>query len=100
MRPDIAKVDEAVDRSQHMVDGHMPLERQLVKQSSLIDLPLTHHHLHPRCENWSESVKQPQRNLSLLQQNRSYLAIALTSGCGLLSGLKRKKDDQEADIGF
>ena len=26
VRPDIAKVDEAVDRSQHMVDGHMLFE--------------------------------------------------------------------------
>jgi hypothetical protein len=29
-----------------MVDWHMLLERELVKQSTLIDLPLTHHHLH------------------------------------------------------
>jgi hypothetical protein len=46
VRPDIAKVDEVIDRSQHMVDGHMLLERKLVKQSTLIDLPLAHHHLH------------------------------------------------------
>jgi hypothetical protein len=42
----LAQVDEAVDRSQHMVGRHMPLEREFVKQSALIDLPLTHHHLH------------------------------------------------------
>jgi hypothetical protein len=46
VRPDIAKLDELIDRSQHMVDGHVLLERELVKQSTLIDLPLAHHHLH------------------------------------------------------
>jgi multiple sugar transport system substrate-binding protein len=33
-------------------------------------LPLTHHRLHSRFDNWSESVKWPQRNLRLFQQNR------------------------------
>jgi transposase len=28
--------------------------RELIKQSTLIDLPLTHHHLHSRFDNWSE----------------------------------------------
>jgi hypothetical protein len=56
--PNRAEVDEAVDRSQHMAGWHMLLERELVKQSTLIDLPLTHHHLHSHCDNWSESAKQ------------------------------------------
>ena len=51
MCPNIAKIDEAVDRSQHMVERHMLLDRELVKQSTLIHLPLTHHHLHPRCDD-------------------------------------------------
>ena len=71
VRPNIAKVDEAVDRSQHMVGRHMLLERELIKQSTLIDLPLTQHHLHSRCDNWSKSAKQPHRNLRLFQQNRT-----------------------------
>jgi hypothetical protein len=70
VRPDIAKVDEAIDRSQHMVDGHMLLEREIVKQSTLIDLPLTHHHLHSRFDNWSESAKQHHRNSKVFQQNQ------------------------------
>jgi hypothetical protein len=41
-----AEFDEAVDRSQHMVAGHMLFELKLVEQSTPIDLPLTHHHLH------------------------------------------------------
>jgi hypothetical protein len=48
----------------------MPLERELVKQGTLIDLPLTQHHLHSRCDNWSESAKQHRRNLRVFQQNR------------------------------
>jgi hypothetical protein len=44
--PNLAEVDEAVDRSQHMVDGHMLFELKLIEQSTPIDLPLTHHHLH------------------------------------------------------
>jgi hypothetical protein len=51
VRPNLAKIDETVDRSQHMVDGHLLLERELIKQSTLIDLPLTHHYLHPCCDN-------------------------------------------------
>jgi hypothetical protein len=49
----------------------MLLERELVKQSTLIDLSLTHHHLHSRFDDWSESAKQHHRNLRVFQQNRS-----------------------------
>jgi hypothetical protein len=66
--PNLAEVDEAVDRSQHMVGRHMLLERKLAKQNTLIDLPLTHHHLHSSCDDWSESVEVPRRN-RLFQQN-------------------------------
>jgi hypothetical protein len=45
-----------------MVGGHMLLDRKLIKQSTLFDLPLTHHHLHSRFDNWSESAKQRHRN--------------------------------------
>jgi hypothetical protein len=63
-----------------MVDGHMLLEREFVKQSTLIDLSLTHHHLHSSFDNWSESLNQPRRNLRLFQQN----PIALrTLSCSL-----------------
>jgi hypothetical protein len=67
--PNLAKIDEAVDRSQHMVGWHMLLDRELVKQSTLLDLPSTHHHLLSRCDDWSESVKGSRRN-RLFQQNR------------------------------
>jgi hypothetical protein len=46
----------------------MLLDRELVKQSTLIDLPSPHHHLHSRYDDWSESVTLPRRN-SLFQQN-------------------------------
>jgi hypothetical protein len=57
--PNLAEVDEAVDRAEHVVGGHPLLKRELVKQSTLIDLPLTHHHLHSRYDDWSESVNRP-----------------------------------------
>jgi hypothetical protein len=57
--PNLAEVDAALDRSQHMVARHMLLDRELAKQSTLIDLPLTQHPLHPHCDDWSESVKRP-----------------------------------------
>jgi hypothetical protein len=41
VHPHVAKVDQALDRSQQMVDWRMLLERELVKQSTPIDLPLT-----------------------------------------------------------
>src|SRR5262245_23574297 len=74
-----------------MVERHMLLERELVKQRTLIDLPLAHHHLHSRCDNWSESVKQPQRNLRLFQQNRSGTAFQTTWPPCLLLRVKPPK---------
>jgi hypothetical protein len=55
--PNRAEVDEAVNRAEHVVGGHLLLERELIKQSTLIDLPLTYHHLHSRFDNGSESLK-------------------------------------------
>jgi hypothetical protein len=55
--PNIAEVDEAVNRAEHVVGGHLPLQQELIKQSTLIDLPLTHHHLHSRFQNGSEALK-------------------------------------------
>jgi hypothetical protein len=69
--PNSPKVDEAVNRSQHMVERHMLLKRELVKEGALLDLPLTHHLLHSSFGNWNESAKQHRRNLRVFQQNRS-----------------------------
>jgi hypothetical protein len=94
---DLAKVDEAVDRSKHMVDRHMLLERELIKQSTLIDLPLTQHHLHSRCDNWSESTKWHHRNLRVFQQNRSRPADPGLLMARLLYGLQRSKRARHCD---
>jgi hypothetical protein len=58
-----------------MVDRPMLLERELVKQSTLIDLSLAHHHLHSRFNDWRESAKQHHRNLRVFQQNRPEVVI-------------------------
>ena len=34
------EVDEAIDRPQQMIGRHMPLERELVEQRSLLDVPI------------------------------------------------------------
>jgi hypothetical protein len=39
--PNIAEVDEAVNRAEHVVGGHLLLKRELLKQNTLMDLPLT-----------------------------------------------------------
>src|SRR5512145_3215703 len=41
--PQLAKLDEPVDRPQQMVSGNVPFERELIEQSSLFDLPMSHH---------------------------------------------------------
>jgi hypothetical protein len=41
--PQLAKLDEPVDGPQHMVSGNVPFERKLIKQSSLLDSPTSHH---------------------------------------------------------
>jgi hypothetical protein len=70
--PNSPNVDEAVDRSQHMVKRHMLLNRELVKEGPLLDMPLTHHLLHSSFDNWSESAKQHHRNLRVFQQNLAF----------------------------
>ena len=43
--PDLLKVDKPVDRPQLVVGGYMLLERKLIEQCSLFDLPMSHHDL-------------------------------------------------------
>jgi hypothetical protein len=41
--PQLAKLDEPVDGPQHMVSGNVPFKRKLIKQSSLLHSPTSHH---------------------------------------------------------
>src|SRR4029077_145396 len=43
--PDLLKVDKPIDRPEQVVSGDMPLERELIEQRSLFDLPMPHHDL-------------------------------------------------------
>src|SRR5665213_1647557 len=43
--PQLSKLDEPVDRPQQMIGRNVSFERKLVEQSSLIDLPMSHHDL-------------------------------------------------------
>ena len=43
--PQLAKLDEPVDRPQQMIGRNVPFERELIEQSSLFDLPMSHHDL-------------------------------------------------------
>jgi hypothetical protein len=43
--PDLFKVDKSVDRPEQVVAGDMPLQRELIEQRSLFDLPMSHHDL-------------------------------------------------------
>ena len=45
--PHLRQVDEAVDRPQQMVGRHMAIEREVVEQRALLDLPRSHHRLSP-----------------------------------------------------
>jgi hypothetical protein len=41
--PQFTKLDEPVDRAQKMIGRNVPFERELIKQSSLFDLPMPHY---------------------------------------------------------
>src|SRR3979490_1589964 len=41
--PQLAKLHEPVDRAQQMIGRYMPFQRELIEQSSLFDLPMSHH---------------------------------------------------------
>src|SRR5208282_6465745 len=41
----LTKLDEPVDRSQQMIGRYVAFQRELIEQSSLIDLPMPHHDL-------------------------------------------------------
>ena len=43
--PDLFKIDKSVNRPEQVVGGDVPLERELVEQRSLFDLPMSHHDL-------------------------------------------------------
>src|SRR5262249_46175737 len=43
--PDLLKVNKPIDRPQQVVGGNMLLERELIEQRSLFDLPVPHHDL-------------------------------------------------------
>jgi hypothetical protein len=47
MRPQAFKINEPVDRPQHVVRRHVPLQRELVEKRRLIDLPFAHHGFTP-----------------------------------------------------
>jgi hypothetical protein len=60
LSPQPRKVDEAVDRPEQVVRRHVTVEREVVKQRALLDLPRTHHLLRPPPLSRSESAA-PQR---------------------------------------
>jgi hypothetical protein len=43
--PDLLKVDKPVNRPEQVVSRDVPLKRKLIEQSSLFDLPMSHHDL-------------------------------------------------------
>jgi len=45
--PDLSKVDKSVDRPEEMVGRDVLVERELIEQRSLFDLPMSHHDLQP-----------------------------------------------------
>jgi hypothetical protein len=42
-RPQLLQIYEAVDRPEHVLGRHVPIQRELVEQRRLIDPPLAHH---------------------------------------------------------
>ena len=45
LAPQFRKLDKAVDRPQQMIRRHMGIEREVVEQHTLFDLPWSHHQL-------------------------------------------------------
>ena len=57
VRAQLAQVHEPINRPQHMIGRDVPLDRELVEQSPLCDLPFAHHRLRPRPDHLSESAQ-------------------------------------------
>ncbi|MEN5229222.1 hypothetical protein, partial [Brevundimonas naejangsanensis] len=71
MRPQPVQFHKPVNRPQHVIRRHMPLQRELVEQGRLIDPPLTHHRCTSRLNDQSESARRPHANCPgrLFQRN-------------------------------
>ena len=54
-----------------MIVRDVIFETELVKQSPLIDLPLTHHRLHPRKDRSNESAIESEGNKRVFQHNQA-----------------------------
>jgi hypothetical protein len=97
MHPDVAEIDEPVDRAQHVIRRYVSLEAELVEQCVLNDLPLAHHRCVSSLDDAIESLAQQRDKLGVFQQNRPEAdlwrrAIRLPS-CDLSSGTGMTHDD-------
>ena len=45
LAPQFRQLDKAIDRPQQMIRRHMGIEREVVEQGTLFDLPRSHHRL-------------------------------------------------------
>src|SRR5262245_60923296 len=58
-----------------MIGRHVSLEREVIKQSTLIHPPLAQHRMSPPLPPWSESARERRRNFRVFQQNRPEAAL-------------------------
>ena len=79
MSPHALQVHESINRPQQMVGGNMPLQRELVEQRRLIDLPLAHHRRFSR-RRGGVNQDRVTASTSLFQQNRWEADLRRRSG--------------------
>src|SRR5262249_5564692 len=68
LAPQPAQLNEPVDRAQQVISWNVTLERELIEQRSLFDLPMPHHDSAPLAQ--TESATFTSRNRRLFQHNR------------------------------
>src|SRR6185436_1903422 len=68
--PQLTEFHEPVDRAQQVVGWNVPFERELIEQSSLLDLPMPHHDSLVLLPAATESANVRRRNCRLFQHNR------------------------------
>src|SRR5689334_11559412 len=84
LSPQIAQLHKPIDRTQQVIGRNMPFQRELVEQSSLIDLPMSHHDsaLSQRLNQRTSCVAITEFFNTIGQKQTCAPDNTLTPGCG------------------
>src|SRR3954463_16269743 len=78
LAPQFTELDEPIDRAQQMISGNVPLQRELIEQRSLFDLPKPHHDsVLSRRLNQRESKRATEDFFNTIGHARTFPGVAL-----------------------